>query len=158
MRLAPAPAYSGFTFNGRIARKPYWWGLLVSAGLSNFHGEAQGWPWAQLAIGLQIIVVGYQACLSARRLHDIGLSAWWRSPLLAAQIFLFSTLLLIPGELLARFLTSLGAPRLLGFAILGLGGALLLFDGVIGLIPGRKEANRYGPAPIPGPVLGQIFR
>ncbi len=158
MKPAAAAAFSGFTFEGRIARKPYWWALLICAALTQVPSETSAWPWTLLAIALQFIVIAYRACLSARRLHDIGLSAWWRSPLLAIQLALALILLLVPKAAMELLLAWLGDPRLPEFVIIGLGGAILLFDGVIGFIPGQQAVNRYGEPPAPGLILGRIFR
>ena len=76
------------------------------------------------------------AFLCVPRLHDIGRSGWWM-------------LLLIPIEVMTivGMSVSLAGAELL---VLAANVLLLLLIVALGLIPGQREANRFGLPPAPG--------
>ena len=120
-----------FSTRGRISRKFYWlFGcvpfLVAGAVLGGVLVIARPNLASFLPVILLFIVAGVwiAAAIYAKRLHDIGLSAWWL--VLALLVYL----------LIALFV-SLPASRLLSFVLWV----------VIGVIPGAKGANRYGPDP-----------
>lgn len=61
-------------FQGRGSRREFWWFALFSL-LCQFIGQILGGDFLSGVIGLGLILPGLAA--SARRLHDVGRSAWW---------------------------------------------------------------------------------
>lgn len=113
-------------YGGRMSRRPYWLflalHLAVYAGLQTLIGAYADW----IALPIWILIGG-------RRLHDFGKSAWWA---------------LIPfgAGFAGGFLRSVGVPMpaepewMIVLAILS-----LTVMAVIGLWPGDKATNRFGP-------------
>ena len=104
-----------------------------------------------LSVALNLIpgVVGHllgfaalwpQICIHAKRLHDMGRTAWW---------MLLPALVLIAGGLVSYALgysetgqmSAVAMAHLVFAAICGIG--FLLW---VGLTPGKPEPNRFGPA------------
>lgn len=82
--------------------------------------------------GAEVVVV----VLAVPRLHDLGRSGWWSTLFIAGQMVLVAWAL---G-------TGVNAETLLmasGLYTLASLGALI----VLGLMPGQKAANRFGPPP-----------
>lgn len=115
-------------YRGRTRRRLYWLFLALHlaayAGLQTLIGGYADW----LAVPIWILIGG-------RRLHDFGKTAWWA---------------LIPfcAGFVGGFLSSVGAPmpeETTWIIVLGLLSVLVMV--VIGLWPGDKAANRFGPPP-----------
>lgn len=112
----------------RIDRRLYWLAACVLAPLS---------------IGISLVTHGSRAAgglsvfwmwLYARRLHDIGYSAWWQAGFVAMQV-------MVMVLLLVRLHWSVGAAT---------GAAMLVqfaFTAILGAIPGDPDANRFGAPP-----------
>jgi uncharacterized membrane protein YhaH (DUF805 family) len=111
----------------RIDRRLYWLGVCVLvptsiAGSFLVHG-------LRVSSGLTILWIW----LYARRLHDIGRSAWWQAGVLAAAVVL--------GVVLGLLHVSVSAATVIGALV------QLAFTAVLGAIPGDPDVNRFGPPP-----------
>ena len=70
------------SLTGRIPRKSYWVGILLSNAVAGFLDYLEQAP--QLAVGVVVLAAfTYKLNLISRRLHDIGRSAWWQLPFVA---------------------------------------------------------------------------
>jgi uncharacterized membrane protein YhaH (DUF805 family) len=139
-RERPSPVTALMT-GARLDRKTYWMavGVLValSVALSFVPGSRTGISGVSTVLLIRIY---------AGRLHDLGRSAWWQLVLYALMIGV------LVWALAAR------QP-----AALGIGAAFLIqlaFIVVLGVIPGTRGANRFGPSPgQPTPMqLAETFR
>ena len=131
--LTPAQLYLGT--QGRIARKTYWLNgvlaLFVLAIVANGMLEIARVS-DDVAVWLVILAFAWPfIAVMTKRLHDIGISAWWLPP----------GLLAIGGLLMAAF--GFSAWWLLGNFV----GIWFLGMLVAGLVPGHHGANRFGPDP-----------
>lgn len=136
---------SNFRFEGRLPRVPFLLGALAAHALSTFDLPDLG-PIAN-AVAVACFFVGkfLLTTLVVKRLHDLGVSGWWAIPLVAPM-----TLWSGSRGLVALFAPELAtdlAPRVSWTALivsaLVFGAATL----VLGLIPGQRRDNRYGPDP-----------
>jgi uncharacterized membrane protein YhaH (DUF805 family) len=146
-------SFMHFTFEGRIARENYWFGLLASHGVGRAFSDVTSWPWAQMIAALGVLVLIYRITLVSRRLHDIGLSAWWQAPFVAVQLAVVTLGLFMTKAMSDSLVTRMGGSKVPGIIILSFIAAHILFEVVIGLIPGRKSANAYGDVPPPTPLF-----
>jgi len=131
---APKPARRsglGQAMGARINRKVYalWAGALIAVtvgvGLLGSASLGRG-----VGIGLQYVWI----MMFTARLHDLGRSGWWQVLLYAAQVALMLGL---------AFGAGWQVDEAAGLA------AILQFVATIalGLIPGQRGPNRFGPAP-----------
>ena len=133
-------------FNGRIARKPFWTGflLVMLASLAlNFI------PVVGPVLGL--LTLWPQVAIHAKRLHDMGWSAWIMLAPAAVSVILAGAALAVgpkkieaPGVItptLGALAESLGGAMAVTAISFAVGIAFLLW---VGLTPGKSEANRYG--------------
>jgi uncharacterized membrane protein YhaH (DUF805 family) len=136
-----------FSFEGRAARLTYWRFQVLQAAvaaalliLASFGTIVGGWLGAvPLACIPLLLLTGF--CVTVRRLHDRGRSAWW------ALLFTIGPWTLVaPSQGLSQ---DAPPPVVLGAAVLAIAGAgLALWAWVeIGFLRGAKGANRYGPEP-----------
>jgi uncharacterized membrane protein YhaH (DUF805 family) len=91
--------------------------------------------WAYLLVSVfGLVLVWCSTAVHAKRLHDIGMSAWW---IIAAWGIL----------VLIAYFVSRSAGQLFS----------LITWMVVGVIPGAQGANRFGPEPtrLAGQKLGQ---
>jgi len=139
-------SFMRFTFEGRMGRKHYWFGLFLSHGVGRAFSDVTSWPWAQMLAAVGMLALLYGITLISRRLHDIGLSAWWQAPFVAVQMAVIALGLFMTEATSARLLASVD-PELLGAITFIFLAAYLLFILAIGLIPGRKAPNAYGEQP-----------
>lgn len=131
--LTPAQLYLGT--KGRIARKTYWLNgvlaLFVLAFLANGLLDIARVS-DDVAVWLVILAFAWPfIAVMTKRLHDIGLSAWWLPP----------GLLAFGGLLMAAF--GFSAWWVLGNFV----GIWFLGMLVAGLVPGHHGPNRFGPDP-----------
>ncbi len=143
-QIVPAPGRSSFMaglVGARINRKAYWLSVgalcALAVGFSYVLGSQHG---------LSTLMTVFFIRIFASRLHDFGRSGWW-------QLVLYGTQL---GVII--FLTKDGQPTdgLVGVALL----IQFVFTAVLGLIPGNRDANRFGPPPgAPSPIASaEAFR
>ena len=122
-----APVLTVYNTGERINRAIFWLGavilLIVSYGLSFLPDSTRG---AGTVIGILWIL------LFTRRLHDVGLAGWWQLPLIALQLGAV-------GLIFANMSFDL---------VLGIVGLLQIIAVIVlGVIPGQRETNRFGPPP-----------
>ena len=128
-----------FQFRGRAARAEYWWFVVFGAILT---GSAALAGTEQLAYLVAAVLFLPQLSVTARRLHDTDRSAWW-------------VLLLAPGwldSLSYRFFPEEVWTESLVFFLGLLITGLVLFWFMVQ--KGDAGENRFGPDPVPDPVLG----
>ena len=73
------------------------------------------------------LLLASSACVLSRRLHDRGRAGWWAGPILAA------------------FAVAWPRPHGPVDAVCVIGLAIALID--LGLLPGQRDFNRFGPVP-----------
>lgn len=137
------------TFSGRASRSEYWWFYLFTYLISVTGSVLTGLlPLFGLFFGLIILaLVVPTLSVTVRRLHDTGKSGWW---ILLTSVA--PTMLLIPvvfsaiaaGENALALTGILLTIPLLGLMVIV--GYITLF--VLMLLPGGKEANKYGESPL----------
>jgi uncharacterized membrane protein YhaH (DUF805 family) len=132
---------------GRARRAEYWWWVLFSVvvgfvaslidlsfGINPYTSQPNSQVVNMLA-SLALLAPGVS--LQSRRLHDIGASGWWTAAFYGAAVF---------GYILVFAAIPSG-----NSGLAAMGG--LLFIGVlvgwliVGVMPGQKGQNRYGPDP-----------
>lgn len=142
------------SLRGRIGRGAFWlgFGLVVAAGVALGMIPAAG-PWLVLPL------IWPQVALHAKRLHDMGRSAWWMLlPTGLATASLTGVIVAAGGALNAAALSDHGADAALSaqaqqgtLVAIGLGLLTLLiglgFLSWVGFAPGQAQANRYGRPP-----------
>jgi uncharacterized membrane protein YhaH (DUF805 family) len=130
--LPPAKPQSSFAAavaGTRINRKAFWLGTLIIFGI---------------VIGLSLVpplrgLIRYLSLalfirVYAARLHDFGRSAWWQAIMYVLQF----AIVIAVG---AGNHHQLGVAVLAGFLV------QLAFTIVLGVIPGDRSANKFGPPP-----------
>ncbi len=129
-----------FSARGRIARRDFWIGfvfvMIASGALNLIPGNAGK------VIGL--LVLWPQVCIHAKRLHDMGRTAW---------LMLIPFLITVACTFVAAMTGVAGATD--AAAMLGLG--LIVLAAVVGLsfllwvglTKGTPGPNRFGEAPVP---------
>lgn len=142
------------TFSGRAGRPEYWWFFLfVGAANLVFSFLPILGTVASLALVVPMVAV------AVRRLHDTGKSGWWLVVPLSGYVAGTVALTL---TMVGVFFALVSAPTSQfsslgdfsgGLVTLGVVGALVwLASGIVLLVlmvlPGDREANRYGP-PVP---------
>jgi len=145
-------SFMSFTFEGRMGRKNYWFGLFLSYGAGQAFSGVTSWPWAQVLVAVGMLVLIYRTTLISRRLYDMGLSAWWQAPFVVIQI-VFIALGLFMTEAMSDKLLVLIDAELFGRILVLFVAAYFLFVLAIGLVPGRKVSNAYGDLPRPTPLF-----
>jgi uncharacterized membrane protein YhaH (DUF805 family) len=137
------------SFNGRIGRKPFWTAfvLVMLASLClNFI------PMVGPVLGL--VTLWPQVAIHAKRLHDMGWSAWiMLAPASVSIAAALATLAVGPRKVeapgvitpaLATLVESLGGVMAVTLISLAVELGFLLW---VGLTPGKRDANRFGVAP-----------
>jgi len=134
-----------FRFGGRLRRSGYFsgWGAAVALASLGF-----GLPGVLAqAVAMACFCVGkfLLATIVVKRLHDLGASGWWAvllvAPLTLTGAFIGFTSMLNPA-LAGEFVQRIGVDTLTGSALL-----CHLATVVLGLFPGQRGDNRYGPDP-----------
>ncbi|WP_186294414.1 DUF805 domain-containing protein [Bradyrhizobium guangdongense] len=127
-----------FNFDGRITRSSYWlsWLLWAIAYVALFIlSFLLGWlPYLMICLWLIVglLALNSNIAVGRKRLHDRGKSGWWLLPL-----YLGPTACEIAGRVSdARNVFSIVAFGLFAWTIIELG-----------LLPGTKGQNEYGPDP-----------
>lgn len=144
-----------FTFHGRLGRAAWWLAFLVQllivlaagavAGLIATGGQPETVPPRDTAdpsavvimIAAFVVATWISLATSVKRLHDLGVSAWWIVPL-----YVGSTL----GSAISNASPQGGGLGALLLTVLGLA---LTFGPIIylGAVPGQSGDNRFGPDP-----------
>ncbi len=123
------------TPRGRIGRGPFWIGFAIVMVVSLVLNMIPG------VVGhlLGIILLWPQVCIHAKRLHDMGRTAWWMlAPVLVLLVCGVATYALAFSETGGG--VSAGVAPLAIAAVCGIG--FLLW---VGLTPGSSQTNRFGP-------------
>ncbi|ALL12722.1 DUF805 domain-containing protein [Caulobacter henricii] len=145
-------SYLQFTFKGRMARKSYWFGMMIWSGIGQLFNEVTAWPWVQMLVGVALVALAFKCSLIARRLQDFGLSGWWQAPFISVLVVIMLANSFLTQEMINRLgLTS--QEWILPTAIGGIVAYWLLVI-TVGLVPGSRQANRYGEKPAPEPIFG----
>jgi uncharacterized membrane protein YhaH (DUF805 family) len=135
-----------FSFKGRVGRAEFWLtylGLAVAAFVTAFVAligvgllsEDLAVVQAVVSAGLAVIV-WISLALNARRLHDLGHSAWWQLKWVG---ILFVALLVV--AVLTELTRSLVFFALLGSIVVGIDAWTLI---KLGFYKGEPHANAYG--------------
>ena len=139
-----------FSFQGRLNRKPYWMTaiaitvlmlVLIAIAIAFFAEREIGAGIAVVAVIalLYIPLIWVGLAVGAKRLHDRDKSAWWLLLFYAVPSVLSSAAERMEGGGLILHLVSFAITI---WAIVELG----FLRGTIG-------PNRYGPDPLPSPIL-----
>jgi uncharacterized membrane protein YhaH (DUF805 family) len=148
------------TAEGRIGRRDFWIGFAMVMGATLVLNMI---PVLGQIIGL--LLLWPQICLHAKRLHDMGRTAWLMvfpfaiatgamgMAMITAGASLFSAIQLrnagSDAAALTTALSGLGAAGLVGSVSMLVGLAFLLW---VGLSPGQSGLNRFGAEPSRGPL------
>jgi uncharacterized membrane protein YhaH (DUF805 family) len=103
-------------------------------------------PFATASASLQILLIWACHCLIAKRLHDMALSAWW-CPVSFLACCIWTAAVAI------GLMTTLGFGAMaighVGNVVLSMATLLPILVALLwlGMVPGRREQNRHGPAP-----------
>lgn len=137
-RRQPGVVWALFRFDGRLSRQSYWLSLVFvwlvgKIALSPYDhlfasmlqgaepGEIEGLVGSPVPLIIVLAVYLFsQLAIIIKRLHDLGLTGW------------YALVLLIP-------IVPIHPAMLFGLSVL-----LLI---MLGVVPGSRTANRYGPAP-----------
>jgi len=138
-------------FKGRATRTEFWWFqlffLLLMIGsvlLLMFLGYGISNDKFDLAFVVEIFLFVPVLSVTARRLHDIGLSGWWQTPVVL--IYLEDLGLFIPNfRTLSVVVNITNAAMSFWFVIL-----------LICIWRGNIWTNKYGPDP-KSPDLNEVF-
>jgi uncharacterized membrane protein YhaH (DUF805 family) len=130
-------------FKGRATRSEFWWFQLFGLGCSfialTLDSALLGYDWSDtftpLASGFEIVMVIPLMSVTARRLHDVGMSGWFQLPVLG-------TYLLYLEFFVPDFTRSTA-----GTTILMLSGLYSLFMLVKWVKDSQPFTNQYGPSP-----------
>ena len=120
---------------GRSGRLEYWLWTAILLLVSYRAAMA-------LAPLVPLIVTILALAVQIRRFHDIGVSGWWVVALGLGQLLIFAVVAALAGEDWGVSIASW---------------ALLPALAVLGLIPGQKVANRFGPPPGRRAVASDVF-
>lgn len=147
------------TAEGRIGRRDFWIGFAILMAASIVLNIL---PVIGQIIGL--LLIWPQVCIHAKRLHDMGRTAWLMLVPFGVTVLCGAMAMAIAGAGLfsAMILGAADAEHAAaGSALAGLGAAsaimsVAMFVGLafllwVGLTPSEPHENRYGAAPSPGP-------
>ncbi len=137
-RLTPLAGLAG----ARSTRKTYWLTMTVVFVIAIALGSIPG---LQRGVGSLTTLLFIR--IFASRLHDFGRSGWWQLVLYGVQI---------PAILLVGIAGHQPTGVMVGVGLL----IQLIFTVVLGVIPGDRDANRFGPPPnSPTPIeSAEAFR
>jgi uncharacterized membrane protein YhaH (DUF805 family) len=131
------------SFEDRIARQPFWIGVLVLAAIEaalsfvTYRYEAD-----RLASIVDLIVTYPEFALAAKRAHDRNISTWIIGVFFAGSVVF--DLLTLAG--FADKAAEASIPFVIAIVVWGVFGLVLLAD--LGLRRGTEGPNRYGPDPL----------
>lgn len=121
--------------SGRIGRVPFLVGAAVVVAVAVLYQTVPGHI-AHLATGWAVypVLVFCAASVLSKRLHDRGRSGWWSALIMLAAILVWPR---------PRGVIDFLACLVLVWAMVDLG-----------LLPGQRGGNRYGPDPAPSSTIG----
>ena len=133
---APGTDLTGWRWvRGRSGRLEYWlWTAILL--LVSYRAAMALAPLVPLIVTILAIAV------QVRRFHDIGVTGWWVVGLWLGQLVVYAVTAAVAGEDWALLIATF---------------ALLLAQAMLGLIPGQKVANRFGPPAGRRPVASDVF-
>lgn len=138
-----------FTFKGRASRAEYWWYTYFNVVLIGMLSQAlEAIPAVGTALTgvLYLVLTIPSLALTARRLHDRGLSGWWQA--LPWVSLLLGTVLLVSAVLTQENTLMNGdQPEGTLGGLLFLAGAVALVVLIVVCALPSKADNRYGPSP-----------
>jgi uncharacterized membrane protein YhaH (DUF805 family) len=128
---------------GRIGRRDFWIGFLMLLAASIVVNLI---PLIGGVIGL--LLIWPQICLHAKRLHDMGRTAWLL--LIPGALSVASTIVLTVLGVVAAFSGDVGAISAAAYGMIGLVVAVVMVVGLaflfwVGLTPSEPGENRFGP-------------
>jgi len=140
----PAAPYASLTARllGRSRRREYWLsvvGFIVAA--TTMNGLFQG-SWVVVAVVIPIWLL-----IALRRLHGFGASGWWAWVIPGFDAVQWAVRTMLP--ILYR---SIEAASILTTLVVTLGYVL-----IVGIIPGTRGPNRFGPAPGEAAFDAEVF-
>lgn len=142
-----------FSFTGRIGRFAYWLGLIILIAISPFSVSSvltqdpfrdaiaaiQNLGWVGVAWTAALFIP--LAALNTKRLHDLGQSGLHAALFYAPAAIGTLKLFVGPSDLFGRF------EYWAGWALWAAGAAGIWFLVRLGLFPGTRGDNAYGPPP-----------
>jgi uncharacterized membrane protein YhaH (DUF805 family) len=123
-----------FLSTGRINRAKFWLGLLISkivlfGSIAAIGLTLGGWAAGALCLPLYIWVL---SAVSAKRLHDMGMSGWWFAAMLIGPLVLGG----VGGAASMPALNAIAGMLWLGMLV------------ILGTVEGTSGSNRFGPDPL----------
>lgn len=141
-----------FDFKGRARRSEYWWLVLFttigSLVMTTVDGLVLGYGLEStitpLATAFTLLIVIPSAAVTARRLHDVGMSGWWQLPQFSFYVVYLDAL--IPGF----------SENTFSLVMMIVGGIYSLWLLFMMIKDSQPETNKYGPNP-KSPDMGEVF-
>ncbi len=133
------------TFEGRLRRRQACarYAVVVFAATVVQVAIIFGVPWqraAEIASSVLITVTFYPAySIIVRRFHDVGVSGWWLTPVVAVGFFVTLALRTLPEERITAMLSASWFIAMLAAIVIAVLAALVW--------SGAEGENRFGPPP-----------
>ena len=141
---------------GRIRRKPFWIASLILIGIELATMLLPTYLTQEVAA---LLLIYPAVCIDGRRLHDLGLSAWWQLPIYVVMApamlsgWRVAYAEVVAGSAAAQALEDTQMLSDLQMIATGVAAvASLAFFLWLGLARGRTGRNRFGPEPGAEPV------
>jgi uncharacterized membrane protein YhaH (DUF805 family) len=123
-----------FLPTGRISRAKFWLGLLISKNVLFGSIASIGWTAGGRAAGAISLplYLWILSAVSAKRLHDMGVSGWWFAAMLIGPIVLGG----VGGTASLPALNAIAGMLWLGMLV------------ILGAVGGTSGSNSFGPDPL----------